>query len=324
MLTGLARRGYDVYAITYDLSGPQPKLLPIEQEGVKVFRSDYYTLSKSFNLSASAPGWVYKQNALKYLKKYISGGDILFTCFTPEKEAWELAKAVNAKVIQKYTIVVGGGWKEDDWPVDYHIFNSHACERGMREVANISGPSTVIYPEIDIEHENLWDPNGAIGMVNPALHKGVHIFHDLCRSFPEEHFEACGGWAVSNIVTGPKNFHYIPHIENMRDFYKRLKILLCPTQDEHFETFGRVIVEAMKYGIPVMASEKDGIPEAVACRGMLVPHYDDPREWAKRLKKILRPATLGSYNSSAISRAWEYKLSDIMDQWVYVINRLGC
>lgn len=324
MLGQLVKRGFECMAITYDLSSnPGTPLLPVEVEGVQCLRSDYDTLLGKFNVVPNMPKWVFQNHALKVLRNNIRQGDILLTVFTPEKEAWTIAKAAGAKVVQKYTVIIDQ-FKDDDWSqVDGHVFNSKCCERRMRRVAPIKGPSAIIYPEIDIVTEDLWDPDGAIGMVNPALHKGVHIFWDLASKFPDEKFISAGGWAVDGPVTGPPNHTYYKHMPDMREFYKKLKLLLCPTQSNHIETFGRVVLEAMKYGIPVMASHKDGIVEASGEGARLIRAYSSNLLWAKALNDILRPQTLSEYHTKAIKRAKQYDIKRIMDTWHGFLEFVG-
>lgn len=323
MLQGLAKRGHECLAVTYDLcSHPGTPLLPAKIDGVTCVRADYDEFVGRYNVVPNTPKWIYKQQALKELRNRIRAGDILLTCFTPEKEAWAIAKAAGAKVIQKYSVVLGN-WLHDPWPeVDLHVFNSHSCERSIRRIANIKGPAMVIYPEIDIETQDLWDPEGAIGLVNPAHHKGVFVFFALAEAFPSERFISAGGWAVDGPVNGPKNHTYMPHMQDMREFYGKLKLLLCPTQHNHNETFGRIVLEGMKYGIPVMASWKDGIPEASGGAAKLIRAYSSNRIWAVSLKKMLGPGVLEEYHKRSLKRAKKYKLSDILGMWELVFRQV--
>lgn len=310
-------------AITYDLSShPGTPLLPVEVEGVQCMRSDYDTLLGKFNVVPNTPKWVYRVQALKVLRNNIRKGDILLTCFTPEKEAWALAKVAGAKIIQKYTVIIDQ-FRRDDWPeVDFHVFNSKCCERWMRRIAPLKGPSAVIYPEIDIETEDLWNPDGVIGMINPAHHKGIHVFWDLASKFPDEKFAAAGGWAVDGSVAGPPNFMYYRHMPDIREFYGKLKLLLCPTQSNHVETFGRVVLEGMKYGIPVMASWKDGIPEAAGDAAKLIRAYSSNHIWAVNLEKMLEPGVLEEYHQKSLKRAKLYNLSGILGEWESVFRKV--
>ena len=57
-----------------------------------------------------------------------------------------------------------------------------------------------------------------------------------------------------------------------RDFYRVSQILLMPSLWN--ESFGRVPVEAMINGIPVLASDRGSLPEVIGEAGFLIPIPD--------------------------------------------------
>ncbi len=59
-----------------------------------------------------------------------------------------------------------------------------------------------------------------------------------------------------------------PYLD-VREFYKTLKALFTPSMWE--EAFGRVVVEAGLSGIPVLASNRGGLPEALNGGGLILP-----------------------------------------------------
>ena len=57
-----------------------------------------------------------------------------------------------------------------------------------------------------------------------------------------------------------ERIHWIGHVEDVRPWYRAASILILPSENE---SFGRVLVEAMACGVPVIASRVGGVPEIV-------------------------------------------------------------
>jgi glycosyltransferase involved in cell wall biosynthesis len=59
----------------------------------------------------------------------------------------------------------------------------------------------------------------------------------------------------------------------------------------HGETYGMVVTEALARGVPVLATDVGGVPEALAHGGLLVPP-DDPQAFGAALRRWLEDASL--------------------------------
>lgn len=120
-----------------------------------------------------------------------------------------------------------------------------------------------VYGEGPFEHYSNYD-DGYVTMVNPSNIKGISIFIELAKQFGDLPFAAVPTWATSekdilSLKELPNMTIWNP-FENIDDLFKRTKVLIVSSL--WGESFGQIIVEAMLRGIPVLASEVGGIPEA--------------------------------------------------------------
>jgi len=94
-------------------------------------------------------------------------------------------------------------------------------------------------------------------------------------------------------------------------FYRAMDLFVYPA---YAEAFGLVIIEAMASGLPVVASDSDGIPEIVINgeTGILVP----PRDYKKLTDTVLsllqESKKIGKFKNNARNRVENYFSSDMM------------
>lgn len=84
--------------------------------------------------------------------------------------------------------------------------------------------------------------------------------------------------------------HWIGVVDDIRPWYRAASMMILPSTNE---PFGRVVVEAMASGVPVIATRSGGIPEIVTHmqNGMLVPENDADAIF-KAVMKILQDESL--------------------------------
>ena len=77
-------------------------------------------------------------------------------------------------------------------------------------------------------------------------------------------------------ISGSVSFERPISSTEMPSFYRRLNALVLPsrTRPNWKEQFGRVLIEAMACGVPVVGSVSGAIPEVVGEAGMLFPEGD--------------------------------------------------
>ncbi|MDJ0508251.1 MAG: HAD-IIIC family phosphatase [Crocosphaera sp.] len=114
---------------------------------------------------------------------------------------------------------------------------------------------------------------GYVLMMNVCDYKGFPIFLSLAKAFPNIQFAALRGWGTTqkerDAIDSQANIHWLPNSYCIDDFFSKTRILLMPSL--WIETFGRATVEAMLRGIPVLASNVGGLPEAKLGVDYLLP-----------------------------------------------------
>ncbi len=121
---------------------------------------------------------------------------------------------------------------------------------------------------------NLGDrDDGFVTLVNPSAIKGVCIFEEMAGARPEVEFAAVATWATTTAdcerLRRLPNVRLLPPADDIDVILRQTRILLVPSL--WGEAFGRVVVEAMLRGIPVLASNCGGLVEAKLGIDYLLP-----------------------------------------------------
>ena len=83
--------------------------------------------------------------------------------------------------------------------------------------------------------------------------------------------------------------------ENVGPILKSMDVLVLPSRSMPYwkEQFGRVLVEAMACGVPVIGSDSGAIPAVIGDAGLVFPEGDD-RALADRILQLATDSTLWS------------------------------
>jgi len=117
-------------------------------------------------------------------------------------------------------------------------------------------------------------------------------------------------------ATLPPNVTNGGFYHDMREFYRQIKVLLVPSLVP--EGFPRIILEAAANGIPAIANNTGGIPEALGESGVLIDldvtnKPDIERLAACYVREIRRllddPAAYESFSNKARLRAQQHAVS---------------
>lgn len=115
--------------------------------------------------------------------------------------------------------------------------------------------------------------NEFVTLVNPCAVKGISIFLALAERMPEVQFAAVPTWGTNEedraALEAHSNVHMLEPADNIDGILAPTRVLLAPSL--WAEARSRIIVEAMLRGVPVIASNVGGIPEAKLGIDYLLP-----------------------------------------------------
>lgn len=149
-----------------------------------------------------------------------------------------------------------------------------------------------VYGEPDPAVQPSFD-RGAVTLVNASPLKGLSIFLGLSKLFPDVPFATVAAWGTESEErrqnTGLPNVTVLEPRERIDEIFAQVRVLLVPSL--WGEAFGLIIVEAMLRGIPVLASDIGGIPEAKLGVPYVLPvrpivDYERPSPSAKPIPVI--------------------------------------
>lgn len=135
---------------------------------------------------------------------------------------------------------------------------------------------------------------GFIGRLEPVKGLGV-----LLEAFSKIHSEASlvvAGDGPERARVKGERVYALGAVDygQVASFLKALDVLVLPSVTIlplHREQFGRVLVEAMASGVPVVGSDSGAIPEVIGDAGLVVPERD-ARSLADALDRVLNDAAL--------------------------------
>lgn len=167
------------------------------------------------------------------------------------------------------------------------IANSHFTARRFAESDNLSAP--VIYPLVDRDRYRVESSATNVTFINPHPRKGLDVAVAMARRFPEIPFAFVRSWALGpeeeaalqQSLLGLDNVTLRPSTRDMKSVYGEARIVLAPSRWE--EAFGRIAAEAQVSGIPVVGSDRGGLPEAIGPGGAVVPGDAPMDAWAEAL-----------------------------------------
>lgn len=277
-LRAMVHRGHDVTVIC-----DRSKTAPYEIDGIKVIRPP-------------------RRGVQSWLEATVAQADLLVTHLDLTSQAMMLSLTTKKPLVHfihndaqlKYwrviplkaqLVVFNSHWiaeKEEDWT---YSGNDKALKTRW------PGPSVVVHPVVEAEHYRC-ERGEMITLVNPTPGKGANTFRALARQMPERQFLAVEGGYGEQIITAPgtgwkteatENIEWMAHTPDIRNVFRRTKILLMPSE---YESYGRVGIEAACAGIPTIAHPTLGLKEAFGDAGIFIDR-NDVAAWYVEIDRLL-------------------------------------
>lgn len=188
--------------------------------------------------------------------------------------------------------------------VDYAIMGTASAAEVWR-AKGYRGPYAVI-PQFGVDPD-LFAPSEhvrqsesiVIGFVGRLVEEkgGADLLEALSRIDSEWRLDVIGDGPYKTMLqaqaerlgVAPRvTFDTLPSSQ-MPGYYQRVDVLVVPsrTRANWKEQFGRVIIEAMACGVPVIGSDSGAIPDVVGDAGVIVPE-GDVAALAKQLRVLMR------------------------------------
>ncbi|MGA2145624.1 MAG: glycosyltransferase [Bryobacteraceae bacterium] len=231
--------------------------------------------------------------------------EVVFTQIDWSETAVECARQAHIPVV--YFSRVG----DANSGADLLVFNSHSIrDLWVRERPELEYRSLVLYPTILADDLGPAQPAGAaILCINPVRAKGGHLILEIAHRLPEMRFLAVRGWCDPSAdgvdFSRTPNVKLVPPRGGIKHFCAESFLLLVPSVWN--EPFGRVVVEAMSFGLPVLAYRRGGIPEAMGGAGVLLPEEADATTWVEAIQKLTNsPEAYAAQRDLALRRAARY------------------
>ena len=182
-------------------------------------------------------------------------------------------------------------------------FINHVMEANYRKYIT-PWPSQITRTEtiLPLIHKEkvLFDNDGSgdcITLVNANINKGVQHFVAMAKAMPNHKFlGVLPYYGEDRVPPTPGNVEWVPFQDDIRTVLKRTRILLVPS---YYESFGRVAIEAMVNGIPVVYSKPiststyiggstEGLDEWIRPAGIAVER-EVIEDWVTALKHLDDP-----------------------------------
>ena len=143
--------------------------------------------------------------------------------------------------------------------------------------------------------------------------KGQETIVAVARELPQVRFVLAGEGPLREELQGsaPKNVEFPGFVGDAAAFLEQLDAFVMPSRSE---AWGLAALEAMAHGVPVIASDIQGLAEIVerGKSGWLVPS-GDVEAWTRAIGALTR-AELAEFSEAARTRAAQFTVAQMAEQ----------
>ena len=162
------------------------------------------------------------------------------------------------------------------------VFNSLT----QKEVNPTIHENTIVRPFIDFdkfEPRSRSITDGPVVLLNCNKNKGGELLIQLAKQMPDVKFLGVRGAYQEQLEDKLPNLDYLPLQDDPRRIYEGAGIVIMPSKSE---SWGRVALESMASGVPVIVSKSPGLRECTSNAAANYCAYDDVACFGSAIRKL--------------------------------------
>ena len=169
------------------------------------------------------------------------------------------------------------------WPI-FVVYNSWSMKADMSS----NYKSYIVKPWIDTSRFlKIADKQAAkhyVTLINLNDSKGGSLLIEIAKQMPDLQFLGVeGGYGDQVKDTSASNITYMSKTDKIEGVYEKSKVVIMPSR---LETWGRVAVEAMASGTPLIINDVQGMREACG-DAALIARREDVGDWVHKIRRLL-------------------------------------
>lgn len=232
--------------------------------------------------------------------EHIAWSDIVFTHLDFTRRALILAQKYRKKIVHLV---------HNDKQLQYNKVKPENCHLAIansdwiKKTIRSKVHSVVLYPPTLPERYRTETTRETITLINMNEAKGGKMFWQLARIFPDKKFLGVKG-AYGEQIGYEKELDNVEIYDNSPDVnrvYSQSRIVLMPSS---YESWGRVAMEALCSGIPVIASPTPGLQESLDYAGIFAEH-DDVAGYVEAIRMLDDAKVYNTYSDAGKKRSEE-------------------